>query len=77
MGKKSDVDSHCSGAVCDAVGFEAQEDAKSAATISTIGFIAGGVLLAGAVALVVTAPKSKSALVIAPANAGMKLLLSF
>lgn len=77
MGNKSDVDSHCNGAICDATGFAAQDDARSAATISTIGFVAGGVLLAGAVALVVTAPRSKSALVMTPANAGVKLSLSF
>ncbi len=35
-------------------------DAKSAATLSTIGFIAGGVLLAGGLTLVILAPKGES-----------------
>jgi hypothetical protein len=37
------------------------EDARSAATVSTIGFVAGGVLLAGGIALVLFAPSSSSA----------------
>lgn len=40
--------------VCDDLG--AAEDAKSAAVVSTIGFIAGGALLVGGVALVLFAP---------------------
>ena len=34
------------------------DDAKSAATVSTIGFVAGGVLLAGGVTLVLLSPKA-------------------
>jgi hypothetical protein len=40
---------------CGSEGVALQDDAKSAATISTIGFIAGGVLLAGGAALWLTA----------------------
>jgi hypothetical protein len=36
-------------------------DARTAATISTIGFVAGGVLAAGTVAVVLFAPRSGSA----------------
>ncbi len=48
------------------------DDAKSHATISTIGFVAGGVLAAGGVALIVFAPSSASS---APAqgSAGLRI----
>jgi hypothetical protein len=36
------------------------DDAKSAATVSTIAFIAGGVALAGGIVLWLTAPSSSS-----------------
>lgn len=38
---------------------DAADSAKSLGMVSTIGFVAGGVLLAGGVALVLTAPKSR------------------
>ncbi|MFO0586699.1 MAG: hypothetical protein U0441_04140 [Polyangiaceae bacterium] len=41
---------------CDAAGGALRDDAKSLSTISTIGFIAGGVLAAGGVVLWLTAP---------------------
>lgn len=43
---------------CDAPGGALRDDAKGLATISTIGFIAGGVLAAGGVVLWLTAPSS-------------------
>jgi hypothetical protein len=78
MGKKSDVDDHCNGSVCDPTGFAAQDDARSAATVSTIGFVAGGLLLAGSVVLLVTAPRSKTGtLEIQPTAGGARALLHF
>jgi hypothetical protein len=45
---------------CDPEGVELGKDAHSLATASTIGFIAGGALLAGGVALFFTAPPSSA-----------------
>jgi serine/threonine-protein kinase len=57
-GKKSDADKHCDGAnVCDDEGLGLRRDAISAGTISTVGFVAGGVLAAAGVVLWVTAPR--------------------
>jgi hypothetical protein len=62
---------------CGAQGKQARSDAQSAGTLSTVGFVAGGVLLATGVALVVFAPSSSKSSVqtarLAPmvgANAG-------
>lgn len=58
----SNADNHCDAQnTCDAVGLGLRADAKSAATISTIGFIAGGVLIAGGLTMFVLAPKSSPA----------------
>ena len=47
--------------VCPDEGARADNDsARSSATISTIGFVAGGILLAGGLALVIAAPSSRS-----------------
>jgi hypothetical protein len=50
---------------CDANSFctnpQSRTDAQGAATISTVGFIAGGVLAAGGVVMIVAAPKHKGA----------------
>jgi tetratricopeptide (TPR) repeat protein len=43
---------------CHARGLELTDDAKSASTLSTIGFVAGGALLAGGAVLFFTAPRS-------------------
>jgi hypothetical protein len=48
---------NCAENLCDG---QPLEDAKSAATVSTVGFIAGGALLAGGVALVLFAPSPRS-----------------
>jgi hypothetical protein len=54
----SNADNHCRAQnKCDAVGVAARDDAKSAALISTIGFIAGGAALIGGTVLYFTAPK--------------------
>jgi serine/threonine-protein kinase len=57
MGKTSDLDTQKTDASRE--GFDTtKSDAKSAATISTVGFIAGAALVAGGAALYFTAPKS-------------------
>lgn len=58
---KGDRNDRCNaqGTLCDAEGIDKDKQARDAATISTIGFIAGGALLAGGAVLVFTAPKHK------------------
>jgi hypothetical protein len=59
IGKKSDADAACQPNEpnqCNAAGVALRHEEKSAGTISTISFIAGGVALAGGVVLFVTAP---------------------
>jgi hypothetical protein len=62
LGAKSKYDDalkHCNGAhQCDAQGLSLDDDAKSAGTASTIGFVAGAHLLAGGAVLYLTAPSS-------------------
>ena len=54
---------------CSSQGLSLRKDAETAATVSTIGFIAGGVALAAGVVLYITAPRAgaSSGLVVAPA----------
>jgi hypothetical protein len=62
--------SHCDSTDhCDPTGLGLRKDAGNAATLSTIAFAAGGVLVAGGVVLYVTAPRAPtaSAVVVAPA----------
>jgi hypothetical protein len=63
LGKKSDANCDANNK-CDPAPLS---DARSAATLSTVGFIAGGALLAGGVALVVFAPSGGSGVQAAPA----------
>jgi hypothetical protein len=60
--KWDDAQGHCSNGECDADGVSLASDAKSAGNMSTVFFLAGGVLLAGGAALYFTAPSSKSSL---------------
>jgi hypothetical protein len=71
-GHQSDAGPHCNGTVCDTSGLSDLSDARSAATVSTIGFIAGGAVLAGGVVLYLVAPRASSGtgLVVAPGSAG-------
>lgn len=59
LGKKGDTTINCSSDLsrCNSAGVSAMSTARTDATISTIGFIAGGALLAGGVVLYLTAPK--------------------
>jgi hypothetical protein len=64
----SNADNHCDAQnTCDPVGLGLRSDAQSAATISTIGFIAGGVLIAGGITMFVLAPKKAPQTALAPA----------
>jgi hypothetical protein len=59
MGKENDaLDNHCPHQpLCDAQGVRLGQDAKSAATVSTIAFAVGGAALAGGIVLFFTAPR--------------------
>ena len=58
---KNDRDGLCSsGNLCDAAGVAKDQHARDAALGSTIGFVAGGALLAGGVVLFLTAPPTRS-----------------
>ncbi len=60
MGANNDAKKLCPSSPCaDKAGVDDNDKAKSLGTVSTIGFIAGGVLLAGGVVLVLTAPSSQ------------------
>ena len=61
-GKLSDsnANNHCDAAdTCDAVGLQLRAEAKDAALVSTIAFIAGGVALAAGITMYFLAPKKK------------------
>ena len=56
---KGERDQECRpGNLCTADGLTKDDDARSAATLSTVGFVAGAALLAGGAVLVLTAPSS-------------------
>lgn len=55
---------------CTAEGLSDRKDAESKATLSTIGFVAGGVLAAGGLAIYLTAPR-------APSTTGLRIAPSF
>ncbi len=64
MSKRSDANAECNDAnYCTDAGIRARNDAITAGNVATVGFIAGGALLAGGIALYLTAPKGD-----APAN---------
>lgn len=72
LGNKSDVDAHCQGNLCDATGFAAQQDAHTNATISTVGLIAGGVLVAtGLTLFILGKSKGTSSALHVPASRGV------
>ena len=66
MGKHSDLQDKCPNGKCSSDVQSDVDSYHSLGTISTIGFIAGGVLAAGGAVLFFTAPSSKSA----PAQTG-------
>ena len=65
----SNADGHCVGNQCDAVGFDARNEARSSALASTICFIGGGLLVAGGAVLFFTAPRSSTTVTVTPSAA--------
>ena len=61
LGKTGTVDDHCRAERCDPTGLDAAGDARSFATVSTIGFAVGLVAAAGGAYLVLSAPKRTKA----------------
>lgn len=58
MSKKSDADKHCdANNACDSEGVGLRHDAVGAGNLSTLGFLAGGVLAATGIVLWVTSPR--------------------
>ena len=53
LSKKNVVEEHCVEAQCSLEGFEASEDARTFARVSTVSFIAGGALAAVGITLLV------------------------
>ncbi len=72
MSKNNSTSGHCNGSVCDAPTIAALGDARTDATVSTVGFVAGGVLLAAGAVLYLTAPKGSpsTGLVLSPGAGG-------
>jgi hypothetical protein len=66
IGKKNDAVPNCTSDLsrCNATGKASVDDAMTFATISTIGFIAGGVLAAAGVTVFLLAPKSKESVTV-------------
>lgn len=69
--EKANVDDNCVGAQCNQSGVDANERAHDHATLSTIGFIAGGVLVVTGIVLLVTAPSTSRSVVNAHGNGGV------
>jgi len=75
---QSNQDNHCDKAdTCDPTGLALRHDASTAATLSTVMFVVGGVGLAGGAVLYFTAPKPATTvgLALAPAPGGGAALL--
>jgi hypothetical protein len=72
MGKNNSASGHCNGSVCDAPTVSTLNDARTDATVSTVAFAAGGVLLAAGVVLYLTAPKGAptAGLILSPGAGG-------
>ena len=72
MSKNNSTSGHCNGSVCDAPTIATLSDARTDATVSTVGFVAGGVLIAAGAVLYLTAPKGppSTGLVLSPGAGG-------
>jgi hypothetical protein len=73
--KKSDAEPHCNGKYCDPEGLSLEDDAHSAATVSTIAFGVGILALGAAAYLYFTSQRSSHAVAfrVAPALNGARL----
>ncbi len=80
LSEKSTVDEHCVGSRCDDAGLRANDDAKQAATLSTVTFVVGGAAVITGVVLLLTvrptaAPRAPRAARATPAARGSALLV--
>jgi hypothetical protein len=80
--KNNDAEGQCTGNLCTQAGLDLTDQARSSATIATVGFVAGGVLLAGGLGMALLAPKTSSgnawlAPSVSPNFAGLRLGGSF
>ncbi len=64
--RTSDANPHCPNKVCDPTGWADIKDAQTFATVSTIAFIAGGVLAAASIPLLLFAPHASRRVAIVP-----------
>jgi hypothetical protein len=78
MGKHSDLATKCPGGTCDSTqypGISGDVDSyHTVATISTVGFIVGGVGVAAGVVLLLTQPKTESVPPAQPPQAGLRVV---
>lgn len=73
---KSESENHCEGALCDAEGVDLVDRAFDASTVSTVSFVAGGVLAALGVTLTVlggTEDDARTDVALAPGVGGLQL----
>jgi hypothetical protein len=70
--KNDSTSGHCNGGVCDAPTISTLNDARTAATVSTVAFISGGALLAAGAVMYLLSPSASPAtgLVVSPGAAG-------
>jgi hypothetical protein len=66
LSSKSTVSHDCNGSQCSSTGLSAVSSARSQATASTVGFVAGGVCVAAGLAMVLVAGRHKERLSLAP-----------
>ncbi len=59
IGQNGAVKEHCEALDCDPTGLDAVSQGRTFGNLSTVGFVAGGVVAAAGVVLVLTAPKSQ------------------
>ncbi len=60
LSARSEATDHCDAEVCDPIGADALDEAQTQGVAATIGFIAGGVMLAGGVVIFFTAPSEEA-----------------
>lgn len=75
--KWSDSKAHCDGLDCDATGVDLATSAKDAGTVSTVSFLAGGVLFASGAVLFLTAPASRKSVGVAFGGSSLLVRGSF